>query len=172
LTFLERRIGIGRGLTASPLPHHRTYGSRIRRFGRFSQSEPSPQPEHWVPECQQPVHPRCRARSPAPRRMPSRRSTPGHHSYLPFRPSAHPRCGLAYPLPRLSALGCLTSVACVVPNMPSADFCLALRGDLSPLSPCRGCRMRFVFSVAAWFPGGATLFHPYPRRGHHADLPE
>jgi hypothetical protein len=32
-------IGIGRGLAASPLPHHRTYGSRIRRFGRFSQGE-------------------------------------------------------------------------------------------------------------------------------------
>jgi hypothetical protein len=30
-------IGIGRGLTASPLPHHRTYGSRIRRFGGWSQ---------------------------------------------------------------------------------------------------------------------------------------
>jgi len=29
-------MGIGRGLAASPLPHHRTYGSRIRRFGRFS----------------------------------------------------------------------------------------------------------------------------------------
>ena len=27
-------IGIGRGLTASPLPHHRTSGSRLRRFGR------------------------------------------------------------------------------------------------------------------------------------------
>jgi hypothetical protein len=25
------------GLTASPLPHHRTYGSRIRRFGGLSQ---------------------------------------------------------------------------------------------------------------------------------------
>jgi hypothetical protein len=32
-------MGIGRGLTASPLPHHRTYGSRIRRFGRFRQSD-------------------------------------------------------------------------------------------------------------------------------------
>jgi hypothetical protein len=32
-------IGIGKGLAASPLPHHRTYGARIRRFGRFSQSE-------------------------------------------------------------------------------------------------------------------------------------
>src|SRR4029453_5290977 len=29
-------IGIGGGLTTSPLPHHRTFGSRIRRFGRFS----------------------------------------------------------------------------------------------------------------------------------------
>jgi hypothetical protein len=35
--FLWRLIGIGRDLTASPLPHHRTYGSRIRRFGGFSQ---------------------------------------------------------------------------------------------------------------------------------------
>jgi hypothetical protein len=34
-----RRIGIGRGLTASPLPHHRTYGSRIRRFGRLRQGD-------------------------------------------------------------------------------------------------------------------------------------
>jgi hypothetical protein len=45
-------IGIGRGLTASPLPHHRTYGSRIRRFGGLSQGETSPQPEPHVPACQ------------------------------------------------------------------------------------------------------------------------
>ncbi len=32
-------IGIGRDLTVSPLPHHRTYGSRIRRFGRFRQGD-------------------------------------------------------------------------------------------------------------------------------------
>jgi hypothetical protein len=32
-------IGIGRDLAASPLPHHRTYGSRIRRFGRLSQGD-------------------------------------------------------------------------------------------------------------------------------------
>ncbi len=32
------------------------------------------------------------------------------------------RCGSAYPLPRLSALGCLTSLACLGPTMPSADF--------------------------------------------------
>jgi len=29
-------IGIGGGLTTSPLPHHRTDGSRLRRCGRFS----------------------------------------------------------------------------------------------------------------------------------------
>jgi hypothetical protein len=35
-------VGIGRGLTASPLPHHRTFGSRIRRFGRLSQGVTTP----------------------------------------------------------------------------------------------------------------------------------
>jgi hypothetical protein len=35
------RIGIGGGLTTSPLPHHRPYGSRIRRFGRFSMLAPA-----------------------------------------------------------------------------------------------------------------------------------
>src|SRR6266487_3464716 len=35
--ILSRPIGRGRGLAASPLPHHRTYGSRLRRFGRLSQ---------------------------------------------------------------------------------------------------------------------------------------
>jgi hypothetical protein len=50
---------------------------------------------------------------PTPRRMPSRRSTPGHGSSLPFRPSARAR----------------------VPTMPSADFCGAVREDASALSP-------------------------------------
>jgi hypothetical protein len=101
----------------------------------LSQGESAPQPEHRFPECQQPVHPRCRARSPTPRRMPSRRSTAGNDSLPPFRPSAHPRCGLAYPLPRLSALGCLTSFACAGPTRPSADFCEVVREDCSALSP-------------------------------------
>jgi hypothetical protein len=70
-----------------------------------------------------------------PRRMPSRRSILGPHSCPPFRPSTHPRCGLAYPLPRLSALGCLISFACAGPTMPSADFCGAVREDCSTLSP-------------------------------------
>ena len=53
----------------------------------------------------------------------------------PFGPSARLRCGSAYLLPRLSALGCLTSVACAGPTMPSADFCGAVREDCSTLSP-------------------------------------
>jgi hypothetical protein len=42
------------------------------------------------------------------------------------------------PLPRLSALGCLTSFACAGPTMPSADFCGAVREDSSALSPQPG----------------------------------
>jgi hypothetical protein len=95
--------------------HHPNRSIRLR--GASSQ---------FIPEAEQ-----C----PTPRRMPSRRSTPGHDSSPPFRPSAHPRCGLAYPLPRLSALGCLTSFACAGPTMPSADFYGAVREDCSPLSP-------------------------------------
>jgi hypothetical protein len=67
--------------------------------------------------------------------MPSHRSTSGNYPFPPFGPSAHPRCGSAYLLPRLSALGCLTSVACAEPTMPSADFCGAVREDCSALSP-------------------------------------
>jgi hypothetical protein len=32
---LGSQIGIGGRLTTPPLPHHRTYGSRIRRFEKF-----------------------------------------------------------------------------------------------------------------------------------------
>src|SRR6266700_1298745 len=46
---LRRLFGIEGGLTTSPLPHHRTNGSRIRRFGRLSQGtakmNAAPQPE-------------------------------------------------------------------------------------------------------------------------------
>ena len=73
-----------------------------------------------------------------PRRMPSPRSTSGDDSAPPFRPSAHPRGGVAYPLPRLSAVGCLTSFACAGLTPPSADCCGAVRGDSSALSPRRG----------------------------------
>ena len=80
---LGRLIGIGRGLTASPLPHHRTYGSRIRRFGRVSQgdtrtltgasapgvpgvrsSQASNLPANASPDAIEPLHPRRRLLSP------------------------------------------------------------------------------------------------------------
>jgi hypothetical protein len=70
--------------------------------------------------------------------MPSHRSTAGNYPSPPFGPSAQPRCGSAYLLPRLSALGCLTSFACAEPTMPSADFCGAVREDCSTLSPTPG----------------------------------
>jgi hypothetical protein len=72
---------------------------------------------------------------PTPRRRPSHRSTSGRHSSRPFRPSARSRCGSASLFPRLSALGCLTSLACAGPTMPSADVYGAVRADGSTLSP-------------------------------------
>jgi len=130
-----RLIGIGRGLAASPLPHHRTYGSRIRRFGGCSQGDTYPN-RSLVSRCASGAF-IPGARGLTPRRMRSHRSTSGDDSSPPFGPSAHPRCGSAYLLPRLSALGCLTSVACAGPTMPSADFCGAVREDSSALSPCQ-----------------------------------
>jgi hypothetical protein len=78
------------GLTASPLPHPRTFGSRIRLFGRCSQGGYTPNPS---------VFSRCASREflpdaghcPTPRRRPSRHSTSGRHSSRPFRPSARDR---------------------------------------------------------------------------------
>ena len=67
--------------------------------------------------------------------MPSHRSTSGNDPVPPFGPSAHPRGGSASLLPRRSALGCLKSVACAEPTMPSADFYGAVREDGSALSP-------------------------------------
>jgi hypothetical protein len=64
-TEIRQLIGIGRSLTASPLPPHRTYGSRLRRFGRHCQGETSPPPERRLPACQPRIHPRGRA-SPDP----------------------------------------------------------------------------------------------------------
>ena len=72
---------------------------------------------------------------PTPRRMPSHRSTSGRHSSRPCRPSARSRGGSASLCPRLAAVGCLTSLACAGPPMPSADCCGALREDGSTLRP-------------------------------------
>jgi len=70
--------------------------------------------------------------------MPSHRPTPGNYPSPPFGPAAHPRCGSASLFPRLSALGCLMSVACAGPTRPSADVCEAVREDCSALSPIPG----------------------------------
>ena len=60
----EGPIGIERGLAAPPLSHHRTYGSRIRRVGRFSQGGVYlSQPECPLPMRQPQGHPRCRAQA-------------------------------------------------------------------------------------------------------------
>ena len=84
-----------------PLPHHRTYGSRIRRFGGWRQGETSPQPEPRFPACQRRVHPRCRGRAQhlagchltAPRQA----TPPLHRSGLrPTRVAAPPLCGPAF----------------------------------------------------------------------------
>ncbi len=56
------------------------------------------------------------------------------------RAFGHTRCGSAYPLPRLSALGCLPSLACLGPTLPSADFCRPVRAAPAPLSPSRDSR--------------------------------
>jgi hypothetical protein len=103
------------GLTASPLPHHWTYGSRVRRFGRLSQGgKAHPNRSIISRRASREFIPAAEHRSP-PRRMPSRRSTTGNDSLPPFRPSARSR----------------------VPTLPSADFCGAVREDGSPLSPCQ-----------------------------------
>ena len=90
--------------------------------------------------------------------MPSHRSTSGRHS-SPFRPSARSRCGSAYLFPRLSALGCLTSLACARPTMPSADFYGAVREDGSPLRPA---------GHPANLPGSAVIPSVHKRRMYQA----
>jgi hypothetical protein len=64
-------------------------------------------------------------------------TTPLLHAPLgaPFGPSARPRCGSASLWPRLAALGCRTSLACVGPTMPAADCCRPISADRSALSP-------------------------------------
>jgi hypothetical protein len=95
------------------LPHHRTYGARIRRFGRLSQGAT---------------------------RTPTGASAPGvpvvsssQASDLPANASPdaigplHPR------RQRLSTVRTFPPIA--GGTMPSADFCRAVREDYSPLSP-------------------------------------
>ena len=112
LADTEFSIGIGRGLTASPLPHHRTYGSRIRRFGRV----------HWGDR----YHPHWSdfswraSREFLPDAGPTVQHLAGCHSLL------HHRARL------------LSTVRAFPPSgstMPSADFYGVVREDCSALSP-------------------------------------
>ena len=110
-----------------PLPHHRTYGSRIRRFGRSSRLaswkayHPAIQPElHLLP--------RQRRFIPAIRLAPTglaecntavpwQATSPLFQSPLgaPFGPSVVSVAALAYPGLRLSTLQRLTSVTWLPP---------------------------------------------------------
>ena len=97
------------------LPHHRAYGSRTRRFGRFSQTWKSAladsqfQPERALSSNQPRFHPSHQARARWTRRMPYRGSRTSHCSSLsiPSRGTVRAfglrRCGSAYRLLRLSA---------------------------------------------------------------------
>ena len=99
----------------SPLPHHRAYGSRTRRFGRLSQTWNSTladsqfQPERALSSNQPRFHPSHQARARWTRRMPYRGSRTSHCSSLsiPSRGTVRAfglrRCGSAYRLLRLSA---------------------------------------------------------------------
>ena len=111
LTLEVIAIGIGRGLTASPLPHHRTYGSRLRRFGRLSIGYTAPPPARRLPACQPRVHPSGRA-SP----------DPAPDALAPLHPG-----------PRLrSTVGRSRRAG---GPMPAAAGCGAVRGDSSALRP-------------------------------------
>jgi hypothetical protein len=108
-------IGIGRDLTVSPLPHHRTYGSRSRRFGRVRQGD---------------------------RDTPTGASAPGvpatSSSQRPSITRPLAGCDLAAPPQTTTPLyrsGLPTNMR---GTMPSADFCGAVRKDSSPLSPRPG----------------------------------
>jgi hypothetical protein len=105
----------------SPLPHHRTNGSRIRRFGRLSQcakqTAHARQPERHFPPRQRRLHPSHRAYAPRARRMQCRRSLASDFSSL-----------------LLPSRGTVRAFDGSPPTMPFADFFLAVRGNRSPLS--------------------------------------
>ncbi len=78
-----RDRGTPRGV---PLPHHRTNGSRIRRFGRLGQcakhTASARQPERHFRPHQRRLHPSHRACAPWARRMHGRRSLASDFSSL------------------------------------------------------------------------------------------
>src|SRR6266446_4817384 len=75
-------FGIGGGLTAPPLPHHRTNGSRIRRFGRLSQCTATTQAAHQPERPLLPRQPRFHPIEALARRMQYRSSLAIDYSSL------------------------------------------------------------------------------------------
>jgi hypothetical protein len=125
-------IGIGRGLTASPLPHHRTYGSRLRRFGRFSQGDtctPTGASSPGVP-----------AASSSQRPSIARPLAGCHLAAPPQATTALYRSGLQ---PAIACLLCPLLTSAVrsgripLPSVPCEDTPQISRGKLSCL-PCIG----------------------------------
>jgi len=120
-------IGIGGSLTTPPLPHHRTYGSRIRRFGGLS--------GHLFPQkgCRRGLETHNRESASVPA-LPCCQASPfsvdvqdGH-----YRLSAAWRLRVVRvysPLPSVRAFGRMAP-----PTMPSADFCVAVRSPCDELS--------------------------------------
>ncbi len=101
----------------SPLPHHRTNGSRIRRFGRLSQGtakmNAAPQPECPL----LPRQPRFHPIEALARRMQYRSSLAIDCSSL-----------------LLPSRGTVRAFDGSPPTMPFADFFLAVRGNHFPLN--------------------------------------
>jgi len=149
LPLLRDLIGIGRGLTASPLPHHRTDGARLRRCGRLRQGG-----VYTPTGASSPGAPVARSSG----RMPSRHSAAGNDSAL-FRSSRRTvrafsggstptrgRVGHECPSPTRSRCRAGSSFVqadprwcrCRPPPWPSADCCRAVRQDRSTLSPVPG----------------------------------
>ena len=104
-----------------PLPHHRTNGSRIRRFGRLGQraqhTAPARQPERHLRPHQRRLHSSHRACAPWARRMHGRRSLASNFSSL-----------------SLPSRGTVRAFSGLPPTTPFADFFLAVRGNPFPLS--------------------------------------
>ena len=110
-------FGIGGGLTTSPLPHHRTNGSRIRRFGRLSQGT-AKMNAALQPECPLlPRQPRFHPIEALARRMQYRSSLAIDCSSL-----------------LLPSRGTVRAFDGSPPTTPFADFFLAVRGNHFPLS--------------------------------------
>jgi|SRR6266540_1758387 len=81
-TFSTASFGIGGGLTTPPLPHHRTNGSRIRRFGRLSQCTATTQAAHQPERPLLPRQPRFHPIEALARRMQYRSSLAIDYSSL------------------------------------------------------------------------------------------